>query len=360
LAAEKIAGGDLRVSIAKTNGRHDEVGMMMHSFGNMSQSLDNMARIAERIAIGDLAVTVRPQSGKDQLGTSFAAMVENLRKAIQEIRDGIAVLAASSSEILAASTQLAAGAAETATAVSQTTTTVEEVKQTAHVSSQKAKHVSETAMKSAQVAQAGKKSVDDCIEAMRRIQQQVDVIADSIVKLSEQGQSIGEIVATVNDLAEQSNLLAVNAAIEAAKAGEYGRGFSVVAQEIKSLADQSRHATAQVRSLLTDIQKATGAAVLATEQGSKAVQGGVVQSTKAGEAIQILNEHIGQAAQAATQIAASSQQQLVGMDQVAIAMDNIRKASSENVASTKQTETSAHGLHDVGQKLKAVVERYRV
>jgi methyl-accepting chemotaxis protein len=123
----------------------------------------------------------------------------------------------------------------------------------------------------------GKQSVQASIEAMHRIQEHMASIAESIVRLSEQGQTIGEIIATVNDLAEQSNLLAVNAAIEAAKAGEQGKGFAVVAQEVKSLAEQSKQATAQVRTILNDIQTAMSAAVMATEQGSKAVDAGVKQ-----------------------------------------------------------------------------------
>ncbi len=115
---------------------------------------------------------------------------------------------------------------------------------------------------------------------MKRIQTHMDSIAASIVRLSDQSQAIGEIIASVNDLAEQSNLLAVNAAIEAAKAGEQGKGFAVVAQEVRSLAEQSKQATAQVRNILGDIQKATSAAVMATEQGSKAVEAGVKQSAR--------------------------------------------------------------------------------
>jgi methyl-accepting chemotaxis protein len=107
------------------------------------------------------------------------------------------------------------------------------------------------------------------IEGMKKIQTQMESIAESVVKLSEQSQAIGEIIASVNDLAEQSNLLAVNAAIEAAKAGEQGKGFAVVAQEVKSLAEQSKQATSQVRTIFNDIQKATTAAVLATEQGAR-------------------------------------------------------------------------------------------
>jgi methyl-accepting chemotaxis protein len=194
---------------------------------------------------------------------------------------------------------------------------------------------------------------------MKHIQDQMESVAASIVRLSEQSQAIGEIIATVSDLAEQSNLLAVNAAIEAAKAGEQGKGFAVVAQEVKGLAEQSKQATAQVRAILNDIQKAMSAAVMATEQGSKAVQAGVQQSAEAGQAIRMLAESIAESAQAATQIAASSQQQLVGMDQVAGAMENIKQASAQNAAGMKQVETTAQNLRDLGQKLKQLVEQYR-
>lgn len=180
------------------------------------------------------------------------------------------------------------------------------------------------------------------------------------MRLSEQSQAIGEIIATVNDLAEQSNLLAVNAAIEAARAGEQGKGFAVVAQEVKSLAEQSKHATAQVRTILGDIQKATSAAVLATEQGNKAVEAGVKQSAEAGESIRLLTDSVTEGAQAAVQIAASSQQQMVGMDQVALAMENIKQASIQNVSGTKQAEAAAESLHELGQKLKQLAEQYKV
>src|SRR5690606_25164132 len=165
---------------------------------------------------------------------------------------------------MASTSQVAATASETATAVAETTTTVEEVKQTTQLASQKARHVSDTAQKATGIAQSGLIAVDNTIEGMAKIQEQMELIADTVVKLSEQSAAIGEIVATVTDLAEQSNLLAVNAAIEAARAGEHGKGFAVVAQEVKSLSDQSKQATTQVRSILNDVQKAIGSAVMAT------------------------------------------------------------------------------------------------
>ena len=357
-AAEKIATGDLTVKVT-ADGRMDEVGVLARTFSLMTRSLQEIAGVARQIAENDLRVQIKPQSEKDVLGNAFATMTSNLRRTTSELAEGVNVLAASASEILAATTQVASSAAETGTAITQTTTTVEEVKQTAQVSSQKARYVSDSAQKATQVAQSGRKSVEASIEGMQRIQEQMESIAESVVRLSEQGQAIGEIIASVNDLAEQSNLLAVNAAIEAAKAGEQGKGFAVVAQEVKSLAEQSRQATAQVRSILNDIQKATTAAVLATEQGSKAVDAGVRQSTEAGEAIRLLADSITEAAQAATQIAASSQQQMVGMDQMAQAMENIKQASIQNVAGTRQAEAAAHNLHELGQKLKQLVEQYK-
>ena len=357
--AEKIAVGDLNVTVP-TMDRGDEVGTLSRIFTRMTRSLQDMAGVAKQIAASDLRTQVKPQSEKDILGNAFASMVDNLRRTTRELSDGVNVLASSASEILASTTQVAPGAGETGTAITETTATVEEVKQTAQVASQKAKYVSDTAQKATQVGQAGRKSVEASIEGMKRIQAQMESIAESVVKLSEQGQAIGEIIASVNDLAEQSNLLAVNAAIEAAKAGDQGKGFAVVAQEVKSLAEQSKQATSQVRGILGEIQKATTAAVMATEQGSKAVEAGVKQSAEAADSIRQLADSITESAQAASQIAASSQQQVVGTDQVALAMENIKQASAQNVAGTKQAETAAHNLHELGQKLKLLVEQYKV
>jgi PAS domain S-box-containing protein len=155
-----------------------------------------------------------------------------MSRLLQEMQETVTVLAASTGDILDAASQVASGSTNTATAVSETTSTVEEVKQTALMAADKARHVSESAQRTAEISQHGKKSVAESVDAMRHIQGQMESVAESIIRLSEQSQTIGEIIATVNDLAEQSNLLAVNAAIEAAKAGEQGKGFAVVAQEV--------------------------------------------------------------------------------------------------------------------------------
>jgi methyl-accepting chemotaxis protein len=357
--AERITVGDLSVNVS-ADARTDEVGVLARTFDRMTQSLRTMAAAAEQIAAGDLRSTITPQSPNDVLGNAFARMVENLREQTRQLVEGANVLGAAASEIVASTTQLASSASESAAAVSETTTTVEEVRQTAQVASQKAKNVSDSAQKAAQISQSGRKSTEDVGAGMTRIRQQMDAIAASMGRLSEQSQTIGQIIATVEDLSAQSNLLAVNAAIEAAKAGEHGKGFGVVAQEVKSLAAQSRQATNEVRTILSDIQKATTTAVMATEQGSKAVEAGTRQTEVAGEAIQALAGSVTDAAQAATQIAASSQQQLVGVDQVALAMESIKQASAQNVAGAKQLETAARNINELGQRLKQMVARYTV
>jgi methyl-accepting chemotaxis protein len=318
---------------------------------------------ANRIASGDLTVDLSADKRRDEVGLliqSLSKMVDALREQIREILDGVNVLASSASEISTTVTQLASSAQETAVSVSEATTTMEELRQTARVSTEKANYVSESSQKAVKISDEGRKSTEETIGGMKLIKEQMESIAESIIRLSEQSQAIGDIITSVNDIADQSNLLSVNASIEATKAGEQGKGFTVVAQEVKTLAEQSKQATAQVRTILNDIQKATSGAVMSTEQGSKAVDSGVSQSNRTGESILALSNSVREAAQAAMQIAASSQQQMAGIDQVASAMESIKQATTQNVEGSKQLETLATNLNGLGQKLKQMTERYKV
>jgi methyl-accepting chemotaxis protein len=287
--------------------------------------------------------------------TYIHTLVGKITEGLDTIRETAQALGSATAEIVAATTQQASGTAEEATAVQETSTTVDEVKQTAQVSSQKARAVSETAQKAAQISQDGRRAVGETVKGAQEAKARMETIAERVLQLSEQGQAIGVIIATVNDLAEQSNLLAVNAAIEAAKAGEAGKGFAVVAAEVKALAEQSKQATAQVRAILSDIQRATQGAVMAAEQGVKASDAGVAVAAKAGEAIRLLTESLTESAQAAQQILVSAQQQAAGTDQIALAIQNIRQASTQNMASTRQVERAAQDLNELARRLKALV-----
>ncbi|MFA6505129.1 MAG: methyl-accepting chemotaxis protein [Treponemataceae bacterium] len=357
-AVAAITKGNLNLVIESKG--NDELSMLARSFAEMQKALQGITVFAQRISSGDLTTQSIKRSEEDTLGITLESMLENLRRQTRDIQEGVGVLAAAASEIFASTTQFAANSSETAAAVSETTTTIEEVKQTAHLSNEKAKRMAETARKTEEIAKMGRESVEETTNMMGRIREQMNTILESIVLLNEQSSAIGEITTTVSNLADQSNLLAVNAAIEAAKAGEQGKGFVVVAQEIRNLAEQSKRATAQVRTILTEVQKATNGAVMATDQGSKAVEQGLKQAGESGNSIASLTETVAEAALGAAMIAASSEQQLVGMDQVAMAMESIQVAIQQGVEGTRQLENGTQNLHGVGLKLKQLVEQVRM
>src|SRR5207253_2569117 len=181
-----------------------------------------------------------------------------------------------------------------------------------------------------EVGRAGRQVVEDSIAALGTGTEQVEATAENILALAEQAQAIGEIIATVNDIAEQTNLLALNAAIEASRAGEHGKGFAVVAGEVKSLADQSKKATSQVRQILGEIQKATNTAVMSTEEVTRGVVAATRVGSQTGETINTLADTLEEAAKAALQIVASAGQQATGINQVNQAMKNIEQVARQN------------------------------
>ncbi|MBI5571296.1 MAG: methyl-accepting chemotaxis protein [Desulfomonile tiedjei] len=328
----------------------------------ITRRLMDAVTFSESISEGDLARTLDARSSDEvgRLGASLNAMVSNLKEQIRRILEAVNVLTSSAAEVAATATQLATSGSSTSAAVAETSTTVEQVKQAARLANEKAKGVAESSKEAVQVSEAGKQATEGTIDKITLIREQMGSIGEAVVTLSEQSQAIEGIIATVQDLADQSNLLAVNASIEAARAGDQGKGFAVVAQEIKSLADQSRDATEQIRVILEGTRKWVSAVVMATEQGSKAVQAGVDQSQEAGNAISRLSSSVAASAQSALVIQTSSEQQAVGMDQVSGAMANIDAAMRQATDSTGQLESAAQRLTDLGGNLKELVHQYRV
>ncbi|TXT51126.1 MAG: methyl-accepting chemotaxis sensory transducer [Spirochaetes bacterium] len=325
--------------------------------------LKAMVADLEVISRGDLTLDVPLLKVNDEIGSvtkSLKTMLRNFRNQIKETIDGVTLLAASASQITATGAELAAVASQTASSITETTVTADEVKQTAHIAMERTKEVADAAETTYRISQDGLQSIDETLAGIKAIKVQMESIAKSIISLNEQSQSIGDIIASVEDIAEQSNLLAVNAAIEAAKAGDQGRGFAVVAREIRSLAEQSKAATKQVKSILGDIQRAMQTTVMTTEQGNKIADGNYMKSEAVSAALRTLEDSIENTSQMAQQIMAANQQQFTGIDQVTLAMESIKEASRQNVDAARQLEDAARGIDSLSQKLKSLVERYKV
>lgn len=324
-----------------------------------------VAYMAE-VGRGNLAVSMSLQADgqKDEplliLGHSLLEMTASLESMTSQLRDAAAHLSSLASELSAATTQQLAGASEQTSAISQTATTIEEIKAIVDLSLNKAQTVAEQSRRVTEVSQEGQQAVSLTIASMDQIKERVAGIAANILALSEQNLQIGEIITTVNDLAAQSNLLALNASVEAARAGEHGRGFAIVAVEVRKLAEQSRQATAQVRAILNEIQRATNASVLATEEGTKGVDHGARLAEQTGDTIQQLIGNITESVNAAQQILASARQQTTGMEQIAQAIRHINQATVQNLASTRQTEKAAQELSNLAAQMDQLVARYKL
>lgn len=288
-------------------------------------------------------------------GLIFVGGVGLARSVTGPVRAAVEQLASASAEILAGTTQQASGAQEQAAAVTQTMSTVNEVTQTAEQAAQRAKSVGESVQRNLDVGKAGRKAVDDSLVAMDAVKEKVEATAENILTLAEQAQAIGDIIATVNDIAEQTNLLALNAAIEASRAGEHGKGFTVVAGEVKALADQSKKATTQVRQILGEIQKATNTAVLSTEEVTKGVSSAIKVGGQASETIKALADTLADVSRVTTQIVASISQQATGMTQIHQAMKNIETVAKQNSAATQQAARAAENLNHLGIQLTTMI-----
>lgn len=329
---------------------------------SITRPLAAFMQFVARVGEGDLTHQARISSADElgELAEHLDQMVTGLKEVAGQTLSATENLNSAAAEILASTQQQAAGTGEQAAAIQQTTSTMEEVTQSGAQISERAKQVAAAAEATSAASNNGLQAVGNTARTMEAIREQAEAVAENVVALSERTQAIGEIIASVNDLAEQSHLLALNAAIEAAAAGEHGRSFSVIASEVKNLADQSREATVQVRSILGDIQKGITSSVMLTEEAVKRVDSGKQQADVADRTIREMTANIQQSVQAFQQIVAGANQQQIGFSQVMQAIRDIGQASQQSAASTRQLEKAAVNLTALAQQLQKAVERYRL
>ena len=329
---------------------------------SITYPLQEFMRLVEQVGQGDLTqkVSVARADEIGDLGKGLDAMVTGLKDVATQTRLVAESLNTATAEILASTQQQAASTAEQAAAVQQANATMTEISQSGAQISERARQVATAAEATSSASASGLQSVRNTTQIMDGIREQAEAVATNVISLSEKTQAIGEIITTVNDIAEQSHLLALNAAIQAAVAGEQGRSFSVVANEMKNLAAQSKQATIQVRGILGDIQKGITTSVMLTEEAVKRADSGRQQANVADQTIRKLTESVEESVRAFQQIVGGSSQQQIGFEQVTHAFRNISVATQQTATSTKQSEKAAANLSALAQELRSAVVRYRI
>jgi methyl-accepting chemotaxis protein len=277
--ADSIADGDLTISVKPRSGQD----IFGNAFKTMTSYLREMANLADSIARGDLSVRVDPRSADDLFGNAFKKMVDSLYTIIHQLAEDAQNLSSVATQLATTSNEQTTIISHQASSIHESQITLEQIRLTVNQASDKAKSVVDISEHTLEVSHAGQLALNRSIEAMDKIKDKVEEIARNMFELTTKTAQIGKITTSVNDLAEQSKLLAVNAAIEASRAGEFGRAFGVVALEVKHLANESKRATDQVQSILEEIQQATASMAMVTEEGTKRAESGVVEIRQIGD-----------------------------------------------------------------------------
>ncbi len=288
-------------------------------------------------------------------GGAIAAAVGLSRSLSRQISAAVQHVRSSSTELQTAAGQQAAGAREQASAMTEISTTISELLATSRQIAESAQRVAHIANDTAAAARSGNQSVEGSQESIASIRRQTELIVGHMLDLGKKSQQIGGILEIINELSEQTNILAINATIEAAGAGDAGRRFAVVADEIRKLADRVSATTKDIRSLIDEIRASVNTTIMATESGSKSVETGARQFTGLAVAFKQIGDLVVTTTQAANEIELSTKQQATAVEQVNVAIGNVAQASHETESNSAQTLQTASELAAMSRELARVV-----
>lgn len=357
--ANQIAIGDLSVEVASRT-RKDELGVLSRAFDRMVIALKETAGVAERIAEGDLAVAMKPRSERDVLGHALAHMVEQLSALVGEVqRSGIQVNT-SVNEIAATAKEQQATASEIAATTLEIGATSREISATSRELVTTMNEVSNVAEQSATLAGSGQVGLTRMEGIMRHVIEAAGSINAKLAVLNEKAGNINQVVTTITKVADQTNLLSLNAAIEAEKAGEYGRGFAVVATEIRRLADQTAVATYDIEQMVKDIQSAVAAGVMGMDKFSEEVRRGMQEVQLVSDQLSQIIQQVQALAPRCESVNEGMQAQATGAGQISEALAQLSESAQQTVMSLRQSTQAIDGLNQAATGMRNGVSRFKL
>lgn len=324
--------------------------------------INESVEIANKVASGDLTVDVRSQRGDEfgQLLAAFGTMVTNLRALIREIDTGASSIASSSEELSAVTNQTSQGVSaqqsqtdQVATAMNEMVATVNEVAKSAEAAFQAANHASDK-------SGSGERAVRETLEFVTELNRQSTEVTEQLNNLQSETNNIGTVLDVIKSVAEQTNLLALNAAIEAARAGEQGRGFAVVADEVRSLAQRTQSSAIEIETLISNLVTSAGSSANSMEKGRKLAEQTLERAEVAGTTIQEMTSAVEEIRQHNSQIATAAEQQSSVAEDINRNVNQIRDIGDQSAASTEQVSAASEDLARLAEGLSGQVSRFRV
>ncbi len=357
--ANQIASGNLAVQTS-TADRRDELGALSRAFNQMTGALRDMSRTVEEIASGNLTVKVKAQSERDVMGNALTTMVDRLSTLAGQVQKSSTQVNTSIQDIAATSKEQQATASEIAATTTEIGATSKEISATSKELAKTMNDVAKVAEETATMAGSSQDALARMEETMRHITDAAGQISSKLSVLNEKAGNINQVVTTITKVADQTNLLSLNAAIEAEKAGEYGRGFAVVATEIRRLADQTAVATYDIEQIVKEMQSAVSAGVMGMDKFSEEVRRGVADVQQVSKQLVSIIEQVQALTPQFESVTDGMQSQSVGAQQISEALLQLTESAQQTVESLRLSNQTIDQLRDAAGGMQNSISRFKV